>query len=100
MLLLDGNRMPLPTDVVWNANPGPQVVLLAPGQSAYTQLHWTVVAGPGEPQTAQCEPQPVYVEITPPDETTRLIVGWNMQFVCLHGRIDVNRLAPGSGPSF
>jgi len=100
MLLLDGSSMPLPTDVVRNANPGPQIVSLAPGQSAFTLLHWTVVAGPGESQTAQCEPQPVYVEITPPDETTQLVVGWNMQFVCLHGRIDVNGLAPGSGPAY
>ena len=100
MLLLDGNGTPLPTDVVRNANPGPQIVSLAPGQSAFTLLHWTVVAGPGESQTAQCEPQPVYVEITPPDETTQLVVGWNMQFVCLHGRIDVHGLAPGSGPAF
>jgi len=100
MLLLNGSSMPLPTDVVRNANPGPQIVSLAPSQSAFTLLHWTVVAGPGESQTAQCEPQPVYVEITPPDETTQLVVGWNMQFVCLHGRIDVNGLAPGSGPAY
>lgn len=100
MLLLDGSSISLPTDVVRNANPGPQIVSLAPGQSAFTLLHWTVVAGPGESQTAQCEPQPVYVEITPPDETTQLVVGWNMQFVCLHGRIDVNGLAPGSGPAY
>lgn len=100
MLLLDGSSMALPTNVVRNANPGPQVVALAPGQSAFTVLHWTVVAGPGESQTAQCEPQPAYVEITPPDETTQLIVDWNMQFVCLQGRIDVGALAPGTGPSF
>ena len=100
MLLLDGSSMPLPTNVVRNADPGPQVVSLAPGQSAFTVLHWTVVAGPGESQTAQCEPQPAYVEITPPDETNQLIVDWNMQFVCLRGRIDVGAMAPGTGPGF
>ena len=100
MLLLDGSSTPLPTNVVRNANPGPEVVSLAPGQSAFTVLHWTVVAGPGESQTAQCEPQPAYVEITPPDETTQLIVDWNMQFVCLHGRIDLGALSPGTGPDF
>ena len=100
MLLLDASSTPLPTDVVRNANPGPAVVSLSPGQSAFTVLHWTVVAGPGESQTAQCEPQPAYLEITPPDETTQLMVDWNMQFVCLHGRIDVGALSPGTGPDF
>lgn len=100
MLLLDARSTPLQTNVVRNANPGPVVVSLAPGQSAFTVLHWTVVAGPGESQTAQCEPQPAYLEITPPDETTQLMVDWNMQFVCLHGRIDIGALAPGTGPDF
>ncbi len=100
MLLLDGNRQSLPTDVVRNASPAPQVLTLMAGQAVFSQLHWTVVPGTGEAQTAQCEPQPASVEITPPDETTQLVVPWNMDAVCLHGRIDVTAAAPGSGPPF
>jgi len=100
MLLLDGNRQPVPTNVVRRASPAPQVVTLTPGQAAYSQLHWTVVPGTGDAQSAQCEPQPVFVEVTPPDETTQLVTPWNMEVVCLRGRIDVTALAAGTGPPF
>jgi len=69
-----------------------------PGQAVFSQLHWTVVAGTPETQTAQCEPQPASVEITPPDETTQLVVLWNMDVACLHGRIDVTAVAPAVVP--
>ena len=100
MLLLDGNRQPLPTNVVRSAPPAPQVVTLMPGQAAFSQLHWTVVPGTGDAQSVQCEPQPVFVEVTPPDETTQLVIPWNMEVVCLRGRIDVTPLAAGTGPPF
>ena len=71
-----------------------------PGQAAFSQLHWTVVPGTGDAQSVQCEPQPVFVEVTPPDETTQLVISWNMEVVCMRGRIDVTPLAAGTGPPF
>lgn len=97
--LLDSSSRPLPTNVVRNQQQPPQTVQLAPGAAAYTTLHWGLVPGDGEPQTTQCEPTPASVEVTPPDETTHLVIGWTYGPVCQKGRIDLPALAPGPGPT-
>lgn len=96
--LLDSSRRSLPTNVVRDQQQAAQTVQLAPGAAAFTTLHWGLVAGDGEPQTTQCEPAPASVEVTPPDETTQLVIGWTYGPVCQKGRIDLPALAPGAGP--
>jgi hypothetical protein len=55
-----------------------------------------------EPQTGNCEAPSVYMEITPPDETTQLsttITGGPVT-VCQHGTIDVFPFIAGAtGPN-
>jgi hypothetical protein len=97
--LLDSSSRPLPTNVVRNQQQPSQTVQLAPGAAAFTTLHWGLVPGDGEPQTTQCEPTPASVEVTPPDETTHLVIGWTYGPVCQKGRIDLPALAPGTGPT-
>jgi hypothetical protein len=92
MLLLDARSRPLPTNVVRGAGTT-RVVWLAPGQTASSLLHWTVVPGVDEASpSTPCEPRPSRLEVTPPDETTQLFTGWSMAEVCFHGRIDTSSL--------
>ena len=94
MQLLDAMRHPLPTKVVRNSTQPPGRVVLRPGQSASSALHWTVVNGPGEPPSHQCEPTPHYVEVTPPNEKDFLLTDWDGGYVCLHGQIGTGPLVP------
>jgi hypothetical protein len=98
MLLLDAGHHPLPTTAVWGAPPSSPAVVLEPGQVAFAQLHWATVPGFPDEQASGCLPAPSFVEITPPDETTQLVISWDLGEVCLHGRIDVLALAAGTGP--
>jgi hypothetical protein len=101
MLLMKGDFHALPTNVVREADPRPQVVTLAPGKTAFTQLHWTHFPdAPDEQHPGNCQPEPALVQITPPDETTQLVTGWSMGPVCGDGRISTGALAPGAGPVF
>ena len=97
--LLDSSRQPLPTNVVRDQQQPPQAVQAAPGAPVFTTLHWGLVAGDGEPQTTQCEPAPAFVAVTPPDETTQLVIAWTYGPVCQKGRIDLPAVAPGTGPA-
>jgi hypothetical protein len=100
LLLLDAGHHPLPTSAVWWAPPAsPPVVVLRPGQVAFAVLHWTVVPGFPDEQTHACFPAPAFLEVTPPDETTQLVIHWDEGEVCLHGRVDVLPLAAGAGPA-
>jgi hypothetical protein len=101
MLLMRSDRQALPTNVVRQADQRPQVVTLAPGETAFTQLHWTHFAdAPDEQHPGDCQPEPALVQITPPDETNQLVTGWSMGPVCGDGRISTGALAPGAGPVF
>jgi hypothetical protein len=88
MLLLDAHKHALPTNVHRDPSTPPRKVTLAPGGKAHSQLHWTVIPGPGEPTTGPCEPTPAYLQVTPPDERARLTTTWSFGPVCQHGRID------------
>jgi hypothetical protein len=97
LLLLDGGHGAMPTRAVWTpANYS--AVVLSPGMTAFAQLQWSAVPGPGE--QGSCAPAPAYVEITPPDETTQLTAPWTLEGVCQQGRIDVLPLALGAGPPY
>lgn len=87
MQLVDAGGRPIPTDLRREANPGPSLVHLAPGATARSALHWTVVAAGAEPTEGPCEPEPASARVTPPDETDQLTVPWHYGQVCDHGRI-------------
>jgi hypothetical protein len=96
--LLDAARRPMPTTAEWGAPPPTPPVVLEPGQVAFARLHWTVVPGFPDEQAGNCLPAPAFVEITPPDETTQLVIPWGEGGVCLHGKVEVVALAAGAGP--
>lgn len=85
----------VPTDLRRQPSPAPQTVTLAPGQSARSLLHWSVVPAGDEPGSA-CEPTARTVVITPPDETTSALRSWSLGPVCEHGLIQQNAYVPGS----
>ncbi|MEU0950714.1 DUF4232 domain-containing protein [Streptomyces canus] len=79
-------------------DPGhPKLITLKPGQSAYTELHWSVVGAKGEPTKA--EKNPAKLEVTPPDSRHHLTTSWKLGEVLQKGRIDVTPLAKGTGPT-
>lgn len=88
MQLIDENGDPLPTDVERTPSPGPEVVRLAPGDSASATLHWTAVPHQGEPTDGPCQPRPASAQVIPPDETDPLTVSWQFGPVCGFGSID------------
>jgi Protein of unknown function (DUF4232) len=95
MQLANASSQPIVTAVVRVAAT-PQVVTLAPGQPAYTLLHWTVVPATNE-TGASCEAVPSVLLVTPPDETATLRASWPGGSVCQHGMIDVAPVKPGTG---
>ena len=75
--------------------PRPGTVTLAPGGSARSLLHWTVVPASNE-NASVCEPTAVTAVVTPPNQTTSSLRPWTFGVVCQHGRIDQNAYVAGS----
>ncbi|GAA3365417.1 MULTISPECIES: DUF4232 domain-containing protein [Saccharopolyspora] len=88
MQLLGADGQQLPTQLERTPNPGPQVVRLAPGESASSTLHWTAVPHEGESEQGPCQPEPARALVTPPDEEDPLTVRWDLGSVCGFGSID------------
>jgi hypothetical protein len=86
--LVDSSGHAVPTTQVRSATPAPTTVLLTPGTSVHSDLHWGAVPGLGEPQSGNCEPPAASLRVIPPDETDYLAVPWNLGSVCEHGSID------------
>jgi len=78
----------LPTTQVRAPSPAPATVLLVPGGTVSSQLHWSVVPGPGDSQTSACQPTPATLRVIPPDETDPLSVRWDQGPVCSKGTIE------------
>jgi hypothetical protein len=76
---------PLPTRIVRDRSRLARTVTLAPGRSAFAELHWAAIPSGG---ARRC-PQPRSFAVTPPDERTQLRVRWTAGRVCGRGRIDV-----------
>jgi len=92
--LLEAGGAPIPTVVTRDA--GPLVpVTLGLGGTASTPLHWAGIPLSDEAQTGPCEPQPLQVQITPPDQTQGDTTAWTLDPVCGHGRIDIPPLVRG-----
>jgi hypothetical protein len=76
---------PIPTRIVRDHSRPEHTVTVAPGRSAFADLHWSAIPSGG---THSC-PLPRTFAVTPPDERTQLRVRWTAGRVCGHGRIDV-----------
>jgi hypothetical protein len=77
----------LPTRQVRSGGPA-ATVLLAPGGSVRSTLHWSAVNGPGDSSTGPCQPSPATLRVIPPDETDALPVPWTLGPVCSAGAIE------------
>jgi hypothetical protein len=97
--LLDAARHPVPTQQLRGRDAPPRLVLLRPGTSAYSLLHWSVVPADGESETGPCEPTASYLLVTPPDETQPITILWGSE-VCSHGLIIQGAYRPGAGPAY
>jgi hypothetical protein len=99
--MLTAAKAPLRTSVVWGSgylftDPGPVTIVVGGGTAVSAGMEWDHIPGPGD--GASC-PTSSYLEITPPDDTSFLIVPAQIQ-ACLHGRISVTALQSGTtGPS-
>lgn len=86
-LLVGSGGHTLHTDIVRDHSLTPHTVTLRSGRSAQTQIHWEAI-----PTGSETCPTPRSMEVTPPDETTHLLLHWTSDVVCGHGRIDVRPL--------
>ena len=96
--LLDATRHPLPTHQIREPGTPPHPVLLRPGGSASSQLHWSPLPDGTESQTGPCQPTPTYLLITPPDETQQITVPWSSSEACSHGLILQTAYVAGTTP--
>ncbi|MGW8379518.1 DUF4232 domain-containing protein [Streptomyces sp. ODS28] len=85
-LQLTGQRGALPTHAVRDSSEPARQVTLAPGDSASSRLHWTVVPGQEDPPTGDC-PTPTALRVIPPDQHTSDTVPWGLGPICGKGRI-------------
>ena len=83
--LYDAAGRPIPTRIVRDHSRRRHTVVIAPGRSAFAELHWLAIPSGG---ARRC-PQPRSFAVTPPDERTQLRVRWTAAWICGHGRIDV-----------
>lgn len=72
-------------------DPGPHPIILGPGAGAVADLAWTEVAAPDEPHSGACEPPSAWLEVTPPDARSPLLVRFGAS-VCDHGRLRTTAL--------
>lgn len=77
----------LPTHQMRSGGPA-AIVLVAPGGTVRSLLHWGAVNGSGDPPTGACQPTPATLRVIPPDETDSLSVPWTLGPVCEGGTIE------------
>ncbi|AZM44653.1 hypothetical protein DMB38_01460 [Streptomyces sp. WAC 06738] len=93
----DGTKVP--TTVVRDRSRTPSMQTLAPGASAWSRLHWTVVASGSDNVTGACRPRPAELQVIPPDTYHHTDTAWPLGEVCDAGRIESLPLAKGAGPA-
>lgn len=89
--LTDAQRKPQPTRVergptYFQADRGPQVVLLVPEARAVADIAWSIEPRPDEPQRKACEPISAWISVTVPAQRT----SWTLPFdesACDHGHL-------------
>ncbi|MCW2951555.1 MAG: hypothetical protein JWQ48_725, partial [Conexibacter sp.] len=87
------NGRNLPTRTERDRSPAPKRLVLAPGAHAFAKLQWGAIADANEPQRYPCEPTARQLQVTPPDQTTRLTLSWSGGPVCSRGWFRVGALA-------
>jgi hypothetical protein len=101
MLLLGSSRQALPTNVARENTVTPRRVTLMPGGYASASARFSPdVPGTGDSQNGACQPTSHYVEITPPDNTTHLVVSADpATSVCERGTLQTTVFVAGTvGP--
>lgn len=94
-LKLTGGGDP-PTKAVRVTETGKAVrLILNPGASAWTRLHWGAAPGAGDHQSGTCQPTATHLWITPPDQRDHLTARWSYGPVCERGTLYVSPLHPG-----
>jgi uncharacterized protein DUF4232 len=88
--LIGENGEALPTQALWDLNPGPSTVTLPVGGIAAANVRWSVVLGEGDSQNGPCQPTPVVLRLIPPDETDQFEIPWTYGPVCEGGRIHLS----------
>ncbi|WP_062215979.1 DUF4232 domain-containing protein [Streptomyces sp. NBRC 109706] len=88
----------LPTETVRDDSRAAVPLTLAPGESAWAQLRWTVVPGSADPADGGCGPEPTALRVIPPDTYDATPADWELGAVCGPGRIEALPLAEGEGP--
>jgi Protein of unknown function (DUF4232) len=88
--LVDAQGNALPTQAVWDLDPGPSLVTLPNRRLAVANLRWSVVPGDGDDQDGPCQPEPAGLKLIPPDETEQFEVPWPHGSVCQQGRIHLS----------
>lgn len=91
--LLDRRNNPLPTRVVPDRSRRPHLLVLAPGDTARSDLRWGAIPGPTEQHAGPCEPNPARIAVRPPHAARRLVLPWRLGPVCERGRIEVRPLS-------
>ncbi|MDO8184107.1 DUF4232 domain-containing protein [Conexibacter sp. JD483] len=91
--LLAKSGADIPTNIVRDRSRTPRTIVLRPGASAKTLLHWGAVAGTGDSQSGRCQPNPARFEVTPPNATNHLVLRWSLGPVCEKGRIVVQPMS-------
>jgi hypothetical protein len=88
--MLEASGRPKPTSVNRYSAEKRALLVLAPNQSAWSQIAWFFTPDPGEENTEPlCGPTATRAQVTPPDETTHLVVDADFGTVCGGGGIDV-----------
>lgn len=96
--LLDTAHRPLPTHQIRDRTKPPHRVLLRPGASANSRLHWHPSGSGSESQTEPCQPTASYLLVTPPDETQSITLKWPFGPVCSQGSFGQSAYAAGTTP--
>lgn len=91
--LVDAHGTPLRTTVRRDSPPNPRSLTVQPGQTVWTELHWTVVPADDEAAT-RCAPDPTVLRVIPPDETTQLSIAFTYGPVCQHDDLSVQPFGP------
>ncbi|WP_407563420.1 DUF4232 domain-containing protein [Streptomyces sp. 184] len=97
--LVKADGTDVPTRTVRDRSRTPSMQTLAPGSSAWSRLHWTVVAGNADDASGTCRPKPAELEVIPPDTYHHTDTAWQLGEVCDAGRIEALPLAKGDGPA-
>ena len=98
MQLLGTGGALLPTNVVRVTTSAPVPLTLSPGDSMNAVARYSPdVPGVGDNQSGQCQPIAYTTEVTPPNDTTHLVVNGPATSVCEKGTLSIGPLAAGPG---